>query len=153
MYVRYNTNNRTAVRNGCSKNAEFVIMYYTKEEYFMNSERRIRNNRIRRQRQLRRNLLMMCFTLALIATLSIGGFALGARAQDKEEVILYKYYTNVEVQYGDTLESIGEKYFCSDKYKNMKDYLADIMLVNGMYDDEVLPGSFLIVPYYSVEFK
>ena len=30
---------------------------------------------------------------------------------------------------------------------------ADIMLVNGMYDEEVLPGSYLIVPYYSVEFK
>ena len=43
--------------------------------------------------------------------------------------------------------------FCSDKYKNIKDYLADIMLVNGMYDEEVLPGSYLIVPYYSVEFK
>ena len=73
----------------------------------MNSERRIRNNRIRRQRQLRRNILMLCFTLVLIVTLSIGGFALGAKAQDKEDVILYKYYTNVEVQYGDTLESIG----------------------------------------------
>ena len=44
----------------------------------MNSERRIRNNRIRRQRQLRRNILMLCFTLVLIVTLSIGGFALGA---------------------------------------------------------------------------
>ena len=93
------------------------------------------------------------FYISSYCYISIGGFALGAKAQDKEDVILYKYYTNVEVQYGDTLESIGEEYFCSDKYKNMKDYLADIMLVNGIYDEEVLPGSYLIVPYYSVEFK
>ena len=153
MHVRYNTNNRTAVRNGCSKNAEFVIMYYTKEEYFMNSERRIRNNRIRRQRQLRRNLLMMCFTLALIATLSIGGFALGAKAQDKEEVILYKYYTNIEVQYGETLDDIAEQFFCEEKYKNIDEYISDIMFVNSMCDEEVSPGSYLIIPYFSSVFK
>ena len=117
------------------------------------SERRIRNNKIRRQRQLRRNILMMCFTLILIATLSIGGFALGAKAQDKEEVILYKYYTNVEVQYGESLDTIAEQYFCEEKYKNMKEYISDIMMVNGMYDEEILPGSYLIVPYYSEDFK
>ena len=119
----------------------------------MNSERRIRNNRIRRQRQLRRNILMMCLTFVLITVLSIGGFALGAKAQDKEEVILYKYYTNIEVQYGMSLSDIAEEYFCEDKYKNMKEYISDIMMVNGMYNEEVLPGSYLIVPYYSVEFK
>ena len=119
----------------------------------MNSERRIRNNRIRRQRQLRRNILMMCFTLVLIATLSIGGFAFGAKAQDKEEVILYKYYTNIEVQYGMSLDDVAEEYFCENKYKNMKDYISEIMMVNGMYDDEILPGSYLIVPYYSAEFN
>lgn len=119
----------------------------------MNSERRIRNNRIKRQRQLRRYILMMCFTFVLILTLSIGGFAFGAKAQDKEEVILYKYYTNIEVQYNMTLDDVAEEYFCKNKYKNKKDYIAEIMMLNGMYDDEILPGSYLIVPYYSADFK
>ena len=119
----------------------------------MNSERRIRNNRIRRQRQLRRNILMICFTFILISTLSIGGFTLGAKAKDKDEVILYRYYTNIEVQYGMNLEDIAHEYFCEDKYKNMKEYISDIMMVNGMYNEDILPGSYLVVPYYSAEFK
>lgn len=119
----------------------------------MNSERRIRNNRIKRQRQLRRNIVMICFTLVLVFSLSIGGFAFGAKAQDKEEVILYRYYTNIEVQYGMNLEDIAEEYFCENKYQNMKDYISEIMMINGMYDDEILPGSYLVVPYYSVDFK
>ena len=119
----------------------------------MNSERRIYNNKIRRQRQLRRNILLMCFTFILILGLSIGGFALGAKAQDKDEVILYRYYTNIEVQYGMDLEDIAKEYFCENTYKNINDYISDIMMVNSMGDEKVLPGSYLIVPYYSSEFK
>lgn len=119
----------------------------------MNSERRIRNNKIRRQRQLRRNILMMCFSFVLVATLSVGGFALSSKAQDKEDVILYRYYTNVEVQYGMELSDIAEQYYCEDKYNNMKEYISDIMMINGMYEEEILPGNYVIIPYYSAEFK
>ena len=52
------------------------------------SERRIRNNKIRRQRQLRRNIIMTIFTFLLILTLSVGGFAIGSKAQDKENDVL-----------------------------------------------------------------
>ena len=51
------------------------------------------------------------------------------------------------------LEDIAEEYFCENKYQNMKDYISEIMMINGMYDDEILPGSYLVVPYYSVDFK
>ena len=119
----------------------------------MNSERRIRNNRIRRQRQLRRNIFMMLFTTVLILSISIGCFAFGSKAQDKEEVILYKYYTNIEVQYGETLDNIAEQFFCEEKYKNIDEYISDIMFVNSMCDEEVSPGSYLIIPYFSSVFK
>ena len=117
------------------------------------SERRIRNNKIRRQRQLRRNIIMSVFTVILVLTLSIGGFAIGSKAQDKDAVILYKYYTNIEVQYGETLWDIADAYFCEEKYNNYEHYIAEVMQINGLYSEEVSAGSYLIVPYYSVEFK
>ena len=117
------------------------------------SEKRIRNNRIRRQRQLRRNILMTFFTVAFVLSLSIGGFAFGSKAQDKEEIVLYKYYANVEVQYGETMTDIAETYFCDDKYEDYKDYISEVMQINGLYSEELSAGSYLIVPYYSTEFK
>lgn len=117
------------------------------------SERRIRNNKIRRQRQLRRNIIMAIFTAVLILTLSIGCFAIGSKAQDKEEVILYKYYTNIEVQYGETLQDIAKTYFCEAKYNSYEHYISDVMQINGLYHEDVSPGCYLMVPYYSSEFK
>lgn len=117
------------------------------------SERRIYNNRIRRQHQLRRNIFMIVFTIVLILTLSVSGFVIGSKAQDKEEVVLYKYYTNIEVQYGETLWDIASTYFCEDKYDNYEHYISEVMQINGLYIEDVSPGSYLIVPYYSAEFK
>lgn len=117
------------------------------------SERRIYNNRIRRQRQLRRNIFMTVFTVVLILTLSIGGFAIGSKAQDKDAVVLYKYYTNIEVSYGETLWDIADKYFCEEKYRSYEHYISDVMQLNGLYEEEVSPGTYLMVPYYSPEFK
>ena len=119
----------------------------------MRSERRIHNNKIRRQRQLRRNMLVMLFSIALILTLSIGGFAFGSKAQDKDEVILYKYYSNIVVQYGESLEDIAETYFCEAKYDNYEEYINEVLTVNGLHSENVTPGTYLIVPYYSADFK
>lgn len=117
------------------------------------NERRIRNNKIRRQRQLRRNIMITIITAVLIVIFSIGGFTTYSKAQDKESVVLYKYYTNIEVKYGETLWDIAETYFCEDKYKNYEHYITEVMQINGLYNEEVSAGSYLIVPYYSSEFK
>lgn len=96
---------------------------------------------------------MAVLTVILILTLSIGGFAIGSQAQDKDEVILYKYYTSIEVKYGETLYDIAETYFCEDKYDNYKHYISEVMYINGIYNEEVSPGTYLVVPYYSEDFK
>lgn len=119
----------------------------------MKSERRILKNRIRRQQQLKRNIRTVVFFVVLVITLSMGFFTFGARAQDKDEFILYRYYTNIEVQYGETLTDIASAYYCPEKYKDCRDYMDDIMIVNGLYCEDISAGSYLIIPYYSSEFK
>lgn len=117
------------------------------------SEKRIRNNKLRRQRQLRRNLLLTVFTVLFALTLSMGCFAIGSKAQDKDDIVLYKYYANIEVQYGESLWDIADTYFCEAKYDNYEHYISEVMQINGMYSEDISAGSYLIVPYYSVEFK
>ena len=116
-------------------------------------EERIRNNKLRRKQQLTRNICMIIFSVILILILSVGGFAIGSKAQDNSSVILYKYYTNIEVEYGQTLWDIAEQYFCKEKYDNYNHYIYELMYLNGLYDENISAGSYLIVPYYSAEFK
>ena len=149
IYVRYNTN----IEQLFGINVRIFYDITNGGLKMTASERRIYNNRIRRQQQLRRNIFMIVFTIVLILTLSVSGFAIGSKAQDKEEVVLYKYYTNIEVQYGETLWDIAATYFCKDRYDNYEHYISEVMQINGLYIEDVSPGSYLIVPYYSAEFK
>ena len=130
-----------------------ILKLYMRELDMTKSERRIQTNRIRRQCQLRRNILMTVFTVLFILTLSIGGFAIGTKAQDKDNIVLYKYYANIEVQYGESLWDIADTYFCEVKYDNYEHYISEVMQINGLYTEEVSAGSYLIVPYYSEVFK
>ena len=96
---------------------------------------------------------MVIFSFLLIVTLSVGCFAIGSRAQNNEETILYKYYTNIEVQYGQTLWDIADTYFCEEKYEDYNHYIFEVMQLNGLYDENIPAGYYLMVPYYSSEFK
>ena len=56
------------------------------------SERRIRNNRIRRQRELRRHIIMGVLAIVLVVSFSLAFFGFVTKAQNSDEEILYKYY-------------------------------------------------------------
>ena len=96
---------------------------------------------------------MLLFSIVLIFSLSVFGFAIGTNAKDQTQHTLYKYYTNIEVAYGQNLWDIAKIYFCSDKYDDYNHYISEVMYLNGLYDDNISAGSYLIVPYYSTEFK
>ena len=128
-------------------------MKYLRTNQNIKSEERIRNNRLRRKKQLRKNITLFLLSIIFILTLSIGGFAIGSKAMDKDEVVLYKYYTNIVVQYGEDIEDIAIKFYCEEKYSSYDAYINEVLKINRMYDKDVKPGTYLIVPYYSSEFK
>lgn len=119
----------------------------------MTREEKIEQNHIKRQKQLKIYSILSLGSVLLIVSLSIGGFTIASRAQDKEETVLYKYYTSIEVRYGETLQDIAENYFCQSKYRDYEHYIAEVMQINSLYHREISPGSYLIIPYYSSEFK
>ncbi len=117
------------------------------------SERRIRNNRIRRRRELRRHILT-CF-LMLIITIgsSLLFFSFRAKAQSNDEEIMYKYYKSTVVSAGDTLWDFAEEYGMNKYYDGHQEYIREVMQMNGLSDDRITEGQYLILPYYSPEYK
>lgn len=116
------------------------------------SERRIRNNRIRRKRQLRRNIIMCLMTFLLVISLSSVFFSFRTKAQSSDEEILYKYYKSVMVEAGDTLWGYAEEYGNNQYYDSHDAYIREVMNINFLGDEQITKGQYLILPYYSSEF-
>lgn len=117
----------------------------------MKSERRILNNKLRRRRELRKNLMLCFLSVMLVVTLSISCFGFWSNAQAKDSTPLYKYYTSIEVMPGDTLWSIAGEHF-SEPYADYNEYIEEVMEINSLHSTEITSGSFLVVPYYSSVF-
>ena len=116
------------------------------------SELRIRNNRIRRKQQLRRNVMLCLLTLVLVISFSFTFFSFRTKAQSSDEEILYKYYKSVMVEDGDTLWQYADTYGNSQYYDSHDAYIKEVMEMNFLKDDTIVAGQYLILPYYSPEF-
>ena len=118
----------------------------------MRSERRIMKNRIRRQREIRKNFLILVMTICLIVTgtLSLNGFR--ANAKDDSTEVAYKYYRSIAVANNDTLWSIAQEYMDSEHYESIYDYIDEVKSMNALTDETIHYGEYLIIPYYTNEF-
>ena len=120
--------------------------------YMAYRELRIAENKKRRLRIVRRQRI----ALALITFLIVFGIAfifatllLQAHGTD----MTYKYYTQVDVHAGDTLDSIADKYLTGSE-DSKQHYINEIIATNHLEEDgRILAGNSIVVPYYSREFK
>lgn len=116
------------------------------------SELRIRNNRIRRRRELRRRLFMCLITIFLVSGFSLLLFSFKIKAQSNETV-QYKYYKSVQVEKGDSLWSYASLYGQNPHYDSHEEYIQEVMNMNALSEDRITTGQYLILPYYSEEFR
>lgn len=121
-------------------------------EAILKSEDRSRRYRERRLRQMRIRFLLTIAAIFLTLIMAISYRAILSDAKDSEN-ITYKYYTSIEIQYGDTLWSIAQAY-CSEEYDSVDDYIHEVMKINHLQPESVIAaGNHLIVPYFSEELK
>ena len=122
-------------------------------------EVRIRRNRERRNRELRRHLAMIAVSAGL--ALSVTVFALGSTRSDASDSAPcgpYKYYRSIAVLPDDTIESLAQKSLQSrgDAFDEAdSDRSAyEIRFINHLDENEVpLAGTTIIIPYYSNELR
>lgn len=116
------------------------------------SERRIIKNRIRRQREIKKNFIILIMTVCLIITCSVSLNAFRSNAKDDITEISYKYYKSIAIDNDDTLWTIAEKYMDEEHYDSIFDYIQEVKSMNSLIDDVIHYGDYLIIPYYDNNF-
>lgn len=116
------------------------------------SERRIRNNRIRRQKEMRKNFLLVMMTICLVAACSISVSSFASNAKDESSTVSYKYYKSITIENGDTLWSIAQEHMDMKHYDSVLDYIKEVKQMNALSGDDITYGQSLVIPYYSSEF-
>ena len=128
---------------------------YNNPRYNSVSEIRIQQNKIRRQRIVRRQYFLLGLTIALVIFLFVFiGTTVMSSAQSDEYEPSFKYYKTVTVHSDETLWNIANANFSEDNYDNLNEYIGEICMINAISDpDKINAGEDIVVPYYSAEFK
>ena len=127
----------------------------TEKHVYDMSDREFRayKRRLRRQREIRRRCMMVFMTFCLVLIGAVSYHAIRSDASNGNDEINFKYYTDITVQYGETLWDIADEYIDYDEYKSKDVYIAEVQRINHLDTDSTLhAGQHLIVPYYSNEF-
>lgn len=115
------------------------------------SNRRYRNTK-RTFRIGKKNLLILVSLVLVINTFLTLGIV--ANAKDNE-VPMYKYYKSYMVEKDDTLFSIA--YDFNDEQcsrKQIKECVDEMMKINSLdHKGTICYGNYIIVPYYSTEYR
>lgn len=108
-------------------------------------KRKYKREQKRRMQQLIERCLL---TVCLILLLTIAGSSMLSKATGAEEKTYYKYYKQIEIQEGDTLWSIAGAYMDHGPYHDRKEYMEEVISINGLISTKIKTGQHLIVPYY-----
>ena len=112
-------------------------------------EERIRLNRIRREQELRRHILLFVVSAAIILVLAIAGGSFISRAQAPGETV---YYTSIRIESGDSLWTLADTY-ADGNFESREAFIREVIRTNHLLDENINAGDYLIIPYYSAEFK
>lgn len=95
-----------------------------------------------------KNLVILFIILLLSLGILLGGSVNALASSDTDIASCNKYYTSIQVQSGDTLWSIADAYI--DGYTITKlEYISEVCKLNGICEDEIHAGDYIVVPYYS----
>ena len=116
--------------------------------------RRANESLSRREAVVRRQKGLLAIVVIIFVALGILlGTSMNALASSDKDIASYnKYYVSICVESGDTLWTIADEYI--DGFNLEKsDYIAEVCQINGISEDNIHAGDYIIVPYYSQEIK
>ncbi|MCI8484887.1 MAG: LysM peptidoglycan-binding domain-containing protein [Lachnospiraceae bacterium] len=92
-------------------------------------------------------LLAVMFLILIWSCLELKNILFSDYRENKKDTSAVQYYTSVEIESGDSLWSIASEYM-TDDYESIEAYVEEIKTINGLGDDRIHAGKFLLVPYY-----
>jgi cell division septal protein FtsQ len=128
---------------------------YNNPRYCSESEIRRRKNKIRRERIVRRQFMVLAIIVSIFVIYACFAFTtIMSGAEGTDHVTEYKYYKSVVVHSGDSIWSIASENYNANKYKDINSYIKEINTINSLSACSTLKaGESLIVPYYETNFK
>ncbi len=117
-------------------------------------ERDLRNyqRKLRRQKEIRRMFILTGIAVVLVVFFALSYHAMLTHANTELEDVSYKYYTSVQIEPGDTLWSLADRYADREHYVSQEQYITEVMNMNHLTREDICAGNYLIIPYYSTEF-
>ena len=109
-----------------------------------------KSNRRQREMEQKRMAVLFCSIVAVVMICSILFGTINTQAAPAE--VTTKYYTSIQIESGDTLWSIASEYM-TDEYIDINDYIEEICTINHISKDEIHMGKYIVVPYYSSDYK
>ena len=119
------------------------INIITQEDLMMNRVRR--NTKRRRIAQLRKRLFLSgtIVAIVLVTIITISGLK-NVSAINNGENPIYKYYTSYEIQPGDTLTSIAQKYTVNSNV-SIAEYIEEVKKNNQLVSDRITSGKYIVL--------
>ena len=75
-----------------------------------------------------------------------------AQAENIKTPAVYKYYTSIRVENGDTLWEIAKQYR-TEEYSDISSYIEEVKSINHLSTSRITDGMYLCIPYYTTEYK
>ena len=104
------------------------------------------------EQELRRHILLFVVSAAIILVLAIAGGSFISRAQAPGETVYYKYFTSIRIESGDSLWTLADTY-ADGNFESREAFIREVIRTNHLLDENINAGDYLIIPYYSAEFK
>ena len=115
---------------------------------------RAKAKREMRKKQVRKNIMLLILTTITLSSLLVFFASISIQASDMEhqQQVSYKYFKSIYISQGDTLWSIAEANM-GEHYSNTSEYINEVKRMNSLTSDHIVCGSYLVVPYFSTEYK
>lgn len=102
----------------------------------------------KRKKKQYKQMLTVLFTFCLIIIISLGVSGFASNAKTETEYTACKYYKSIMIEKGDTLWSIASQHMNAN-YQDIASYIEEVMRMNGLQDDCITEGMYLVIPYFS----
>lgn len=100
---------------------------------------------------LKKNSILFILFAAILLFIILGS-SIHILANGSDNCPFNKYYTSIQVEDGDTLWSIADKYI-GENSVDKESYVNDICRMNNLTDGQIHSGEYIIVAYYSHDIK
>lgn len=119
------------------------------------TEREYRNykRKVRRQREIRNKIIYTILTLGIVLVAVLSLHSITSQAQDENVEVTYKYFTNMEVEQGDSLWNIAQENINYNFYDSIQEYVDEVIDMNNLSDETIVAGQSIVIPYFSNNYR